>query len=238
MNLQFTGFFTKMSDHKLNFSNRLNIALDKKELPTRGRAALLATTFGVTPKDSGKWLNGEAVPEIGKLIEISNWLEESIEWLLTGNSHSTASSDKNINILEKIPLEDELVPVVSWSQAKHFKKVDIALKNIKIKEWLPQNNDCGKNGFGLNVIGLSMAPVFVPDDRIYINPDYSIEDLKTGDLVIMACDGDDEATFKKLIVEGNSRYLQPLNPDWPEQIIKITDKYRLIGKVTGLYRKM
>jgi SOS-response transcriptional repressor LexA len=63
-------------------------------------------------------------------------------------------------------------------------------------------------------------------------------DLQTGDLVIIACYGETEATFKKLIIEGDNKYLQPLNPNWPEQIIKLSEDCRLVGKVVGLYRKI
>ena len=116
--------------------------------------------------------------------------------------------------------------------------MDIALKNIEIQEWLPKNDQCKKNTYGLRVVGLSMLPNFMPDDRIYVDPNYHTESLKTGDLVVVACDGDVQAIFRKLIIEGNNRYLQPLNPDWPDQITKLTNNCRIIGKVTGLFRKI
>ena len=83
-----------------------------------------------------------------------------------------------------------------------------------------------------------MKPDFKPGDRIYVNPDIQTFDLQTDDLVIIACSGETEATFKKLIIEGGDKYLQPLNPDWPDQIIKLTEDCRLVGKVVGLYRKI
>ncbi|MND78016.1 hypothetical protein D3C80_697200 [compost metagenome] len=46
----------------------------------------------------------------------------------------------------------------------------------------------------------------------YVNPDFQISDLKTGDLVIVVCDAKIETTFKKLIGESNGMYLKPLNP--------------------------
>lgn len=95
-----------------------------------------------------------------------------------------------------------------------------------------------KNGYALKVVGYSMAPTFLPGDRIYVNPDIQTFDLKTDDLVIVACAGDSEATFKKLIIEGegSSKFLEPLNPDWPDKIIKLSEDCRLVGKVVGLYR--
>ena len=83
-----------------------------------------------------------------------------------------------------------------------------------------------------------MSPKFEPEDRIYVNPDFQVSDLKTNDLVIVSCTGDSEATFKQLVVEGATMYLQPLNPKWDEKIIRLTEGCRLVGKVVGLYRKI
>ncbi|MDR8241331.1 peptidase S24, partial [Acinetobacter baumannii] len=33
-----------------------------------------------------------------------------------------------------------------------------------------------------------------------------------------------------------SKFLEPLNPDWPDKIIKLSEDCRLVGKVVGLYR--
>ena len=112
------------------------------------------------------------------------------------------------------------------------------IDDSEINEWLPPNKDCGKNGYGLKVTGMSMSPYFLPDDRLYVNPDVQAFDLQTSDLVIVACSGDTEATFKQLIIEGGSQYLKPLNPNWPEQIIKLSEDCKLVGKVVGLYRRI
>ncbi|MFH4201600.1 S24 family peptidase, partial [Acinetobacter baumannii] len=77
-----------------------------------------------------------------------------------------------------------------------------------------------------------------PGDRIYVNPDYPVFDLKTNDLVIVSCAGDTQATFKRLIIEdGEEKYLEPLNTKWPEQIIKLTEECKLVGKVVGMHRE-
>jgi SOS-response transcriptional repressor LexA len=152
--------------------------------------------------------------------------------------NSELKLDNNIDLSRKITLEGQPVPVISWVAAGSFSSIETVIKDAEISEYLPPNKDCGKNGYGLKVTGMSMSPYFLPDDRIYVNPDIQTFDLKTDDLVIVACSGDTEATFKKLIIEGNDRYLQPLNPNWPDQIIKLTEDCRLVGKVVGLYRKI
>ncbi|MHC3137910.1 LexA family protein [Acinetobacter nosocomialis] len=140
------------------------------------------------------------------------------------------------NITAPFPIAGRLVPVISWVQAGTWTTADSVPMGTQFKEWLPPNPKCGKNGYGLIVVGESMSPDFRPSDKIYVNPDFQISDLKTGDLVIVACDGETEATFKKLIVESNGMYLEPLNPKWHEKIIPLREGCKLVGKVVGLYR--
>lgn len=140
------------------------------------------------------------------------------------------------NVTSPLPIAGRLVPVISWVQAGTWTTADSVPMGTQFKEWLPPNPKCGKNGYGLIVVGKSMSPDFRPSDKIYVNPDFQISDLKTGDLVIVACDGETEATFKKLIVESNGMYLEPLNPKWHEKIIPLREGCKLVGKVVGLYR--
>lgn len=140
------------------------------------------------------------------------------------------------NVLNPIPLIGKLVPVISWIQAGSWTSVDAVPNGTQFDEWLPPNPKCGKNGYGLEVVGESMLPDFRPGDKIYVNPDFQVSDLKTGDLVIVSSEGDKAATFKKLIVETDNMYLQPLNPEWSEKAIALEDGCKLVGKVVGLYR--
>ena len=146
--------------------------------------------------------------------------------------------DNNVDLSQKISIEGRPIPVISWVQAGTWTGVESVPLDTEFTEWLPPNADCGKNGYALVVKGLSMSPKFEPEDRIYVNPDIQTFDLKTNDLVIVSCTGDNETTFKKLIIEGDEKYLQPLNPLWQEKIMQLTEDCRLVGKVVGLYRKI
>lgn len=212
---------------------RIQQKLNEKNLKQADIArATRKSTAAVT-----KWLRGENIPKADALKDISRLLGVSDEWLLTGKGKDSFF-DNNVNLLEKLEITGQPIPVISWIAAGSFSPIDTVIDDSEINEWLPPNKDCGKNGYGLKVTGMSMYPYFLPDDRLYVNPDVQAFDLQTSDLVIVACSGDTEATFKKLIIEGDNKYLQPLNPNWPEQIIKLSDDCRLVGKVVGLYRKI
>jgi len=146
--------------------------------------------------------------------------------------------DNNVDLSKPISFEGRPVPVISWVAAGSFSSIETVLRDAEVDEFLPPIKECGKNGYGLVVTGYSMSPKFEPEDRIYVNPDFQVSDLKTGDLVIVACLGDTEATFKQLVIEGSTMFLQPLNPKWDEKVIKLSEGCRLVGKVVGLYRKI
>ena len=216
----------------MSFHLRLQQKLNEKGL----KPADLARAADVSGVAAGKWVHGESQPKAQKLKMIARFLGVSDDWLLTGKEASKL--DNNVDLSQKISIKGRPVPVISWVQAGAWTGVDSIPVGTQFEEWLPPNPDSGKNGYGLIVVGSSMKPDFKPSDRIYVNPDIQTFDLQTDDLVIVSCSGESEVTFKKLIVEGDNKYLQPLNPNWPDQIIKLTEDCRLDGKVVGLYRKI
>lgn len=217
----------------MSFHLRLQEKLKEKGY----KPADLARAAEVSGVAAGKWIHGDSQPKAGKLKLIARFLDVSDDWLLTGREASPRL-DNNVDLSQRIPFEGRPVPVISWVAAGSFGPIATVLKDAEVDEYLPPIRECGKNGYGLVVTGISMSPKFEPEDRIYVNPDFQVSDLKTGDLVIVSCTGDNEATFKQLIIEGTTKYLKPLNPKWDEQIIKLTEDCRLVGKVVGLYRKI
>lgn len=191
----------------------------------------VADAIGVSKTSVIYWEKDENLPKHDSLMALASTLGVTSDYLLNGKN---ASIDNNVGV--PFPLTGRLVPVISWVQAGSWTTVESVPAGTQFDEWLPPNPKCGKNGYGLTVVGESMLPDFRPADKIYVNPDFQTNDLKTGDLVIVSCEGDLEATFKKLIVESGNMYLQPLNPDWPEKTIPLVDGCKLVGKVVGLYR--
>ena len=199
--------------------------------------AKLARMIGVSRPTIGNWIDGKSAPTGENLTNLANALKVDPNWLMSGKE-SQAQFDNNVDVSQKIPFDGRPIPVISWVAAGSFEPIETVLRDAEVDEYLPPIKECGRNGYGLIVTSISMSPKFEPEDRIYVNPDFQVIDLKTGDLVIVSCAGDNEATFKQLIIEGTTKYLKPLNPKWDEQIIKLTEDCRLVGKVVGLYRKI
>lgn len=202
----------------------------------------LADFVGVSKVNVGLWFKGPTQElEGSNLLKAASYLKVNSRWLAGEKAPmalETAELDNNIDLSQKIVLEGRPVPVISWVAAGSFSPIETVLKDAEIDEYLPPIKECGRNGYGLIVTGISMSPRFEPEDRIYVNPDFQVSDLKTNDLVIVSCTGDNEATFKQLVIEGTTMYLQPLNPKWDEKVIKLSEGCRLVGKVVGLYRKI
>ncbi|WP_415872119.1 LexA family protein [Acinetobacter pittii] len=192
----------------------------------------IADAIGVSKTSVIYWEKDENLPKHDSLMALAQILGVTSDYLLYGKEND--SLDRNVTV--PFPIAGRLVPVISWVQAGTWTTADSVPLETQFKEWLPPNPKCGKNGYGLIVVGESMSPDFRPGDKIYVNPDFQITDLKTGDLVIVACIDETEATFKKLIVESNGMYLEPLNPKWHERIIELREGCKLVGKVVGLYR--
>ncbi|WP_284089497.1 LexA family protein [Acinetobacter pittii] len=192
----------------------------------------VADAIGVSKTSVIYWEKDENLPKHDSLMALAQILGVTSAYLL----HGKESNSLDNNVIAPFPMAGRLIPVISWVQAGTWTTADSVPIDTQFKEWLPPNPKCGKNGYGLIVVGESMSPDFRPSDKIYVNPDFQISDLKTGDLVIVACDGETDATFKRLIVESNGMYLEPLNPKWHEKIIPLREGCKLVGKVVGLYR--
>lgn len=124
------------------------------------------------------------------------------------------------------------MPIISWVQAGAWAQDERS--DGSAIGYVPMVDEAGKNGFALIVEGESMSPDFAPHDRIYVNPDIQPDQLRNGDLVVMQCR--DGATFKRMTIESGKKYLQAMNPDWPNRLIEMPSDCQLIGVVVGSYR--
>jgi len=228
-----------MQIHEIRLMNTRDL-IEESGLSRTGFAEKIGMSYNLLSQYIGKNPKKRIGDETAEKIETAfNKPKGYLDHINKNNDfEKPLALDNNIDLSQKLELMGRPIPVISWVQAGPWTGIDSVPEDTEFDEWLPPNKDCGKNGYALVVKGLSMYPRFEPEDRIYVNPDFPMCDLKTDDLVIVCCPDDTEATFKKLIIEGNQKYLQPLNPDWPEQIMKLPKGCRLVGKVVGQYRKI
>ncbi|WP_242678695.1 S24 family peptidase [Psychrobacter pygoscelis] len=128
------------------------------------------------------------------------------------------------------------VPIISWVAAGSWTSIEPVTLEDRLGG-APRPSNLSKNGFALIVRGRSMQPKYDPGDIIYVEPEVGLFSLKDGNLVVVQCNDDTEATFKQLVIGDtlDDMYLKPLNPDWPDQEMRPMGECTLVGKVIGKF---
>jgi SOS-response transcriptional repressor LexA len=127
------------------------------------------------------------------------------------------------------------VPIVSWIQAGEWCGITNNFELGDADEWLPCPIRHGPRTYALIVRGISMfdptgAYSFKDGDTIFVDPDGNVGHRS---LVVVRLDDEHEATFKQLIIEGDQRMIQALNPSWPNRIIAVKENCSICGVVIG-----
>lgn len=235
-----------------DFAKRLNELMNEKNVD---RNALSRKT-GISYEMIRRYCEGFAKPRSKGLKNISDALGTSSGYLDYGEApaetptvsdlrakiktmqSSSAPNTSNTSDPEgtkRVPVDygmDGYVPVISWVAAGNFSDV-MPVTIDDVIDWIPRPQHLSKRAFGLIIQGRSMWPEFKPDEIIYVEPEISPWDLKDGDLVVIHCNDDKQATFKQLMMGDNPEdmYLKPLNPDWPDQKIVPMGECMLVGIV-------
>lgn len=139
--------------------------------------------------------------------------------------------DKATENLRSIPVG---VPLLAWPSASFVP----ALAVVKAVDdpsthYFPALVSCSPAAFALRVDGLSMLAAggtasFAPGDVIYIDP---ARPARHGSFVLARLPDEVELVFRQLLVEGERRYLQALNPSWPNRIVPLPAEGEVIGVV-------
>ncbi|EAX0692295.1 LexA family transcriptional repressor [Salmonella enterica] len=110
----------------------------------------------------------------------------------------------------------EKYPLISWVSAGAWCYADEPYSLSDVSEWYESETTVYGRGFWLRVEGDSMtAPtgLSIPEGTLVLFD--TGRDPDNGNLVIAKLEDSNEATFKKLIIDGGRRYLKGLNPAWP-----------------------
>lgn len=196
----------------------------------------LADMVGISQNSISKIIRGvtqrsKSTPRIAKALGVSEI------WLVYGDQVPTTNEVfpiPNTDTINTYNNAGGLVPVISWVAAGSFSNIE-ALPADELVKWVPCPVPHGPSTFALKVVGISMEnpngkPSFEDGDIIYIDPERCPENKS---FVIVTLDGSSQATFKQLIIELDGKYIQPLNPNWHEKIIKINGNATINGVVIG-----
>lgn len=179
----------------------------------------LAAYCNVSKASVGQWFNGPTkVLEGANLTLAAEFFGVNHKWLAGESSQMVSSTeDQGFSNVSFVDLPFRKIPILDYVQAGLFHDVAYDGINPRGETYTTYIGAKPEEVFSLIIEGLSMAPIFMPGDKIVVDGSLSPQ---PGSFVI-AQNGQIETTFKKYRVTGYDEYgreqfeLVPLNPDFP-----------------------
>ncbi|HCT1902268.1 MULTISPECIES: LexA family protein [Klebsiella] len=178
---------------------------------------------GVSDVAVGYWEKDLNLPSGEALSKLAKFFNTSIDYILYG----TEFEGRLITNMRK-------VPVLSWVQAGFFTETKPSEILNDADRWVETSLRISDNSFALEVKGDSMTnpnglPTIPEGATVIVDPD---AEAMHGKIVVARVDGTNEATVKKLVIDGPQKFLVPLNPRYPN--IPINGNCVIIGVVKGV----
>lgn len=198
--------------------------------PSLSTQMAISAKSGVGQTTIGRILRGEVDPSAENIRRIAAAFGTSVEYLPMGSIthirkvHPEANTDAAPELRVRVPL-------ISWVQAGEWAEVMDNFAPGDAEDWYQSTKNTSAHTFALRVRGVSMEPKFQDGDIIFVDPEVHADHNR---FVVVRLEGEIEATFKQLVVEGNQKFLRALNPDWPgEKLISINGNATICGVVVG-----
>lgn len=207
------------------FSQRLAQACKDAGLDVHGRGVAISRELGLSSKGVSKWFNGETMPRMDAMQKLAKFLKVDPIWL----QHGVSTEESNVSYFGP-KKESAKYPLISWVSAGAWSEACEPYTLKDIDEWFESDAHIEGEGFWLKVQGDSMTSptgISIPEGMIVLVD--TEKEAKNGSLVIAKLVDANEATFKKLVLDGGSSFLKPLNPQYP--LIPINGNCKIIGVV-------
>jgi len=180
-------------------------------------ATKIAESLGIKRSQISDWKVGRNQPSSDNAVKIANYFGVSVDYLL-GEEEPVANGSPviYIPILGTVPAGNPL-EAIEYHEA-----------SFPIPKKLKKDID-----FGLKVKGSSMIGAGILEcDIVFVK---CTKEAHNKQIVVATIDG--EATIKRFYKNGDSIILKPENNDFEPILIQPDNAFRLVGIVTGLYRK-
>lgn len=221
----------KLSQEQIDDAKRLKSLYEAKKRELGVTQQMIADALDITQGAVGHYLNGRNALNVAVASAFANALKASIAEFSPSLAKDAAqyagSIEKNFTYAGRYK-EAPRYPVISSVQAGAWSEAIEPYTLHEISTWLESDAHIQGKAFWLLVDGDSMtAPtgLSVPQGS-YVLFDTGREAIN-GSLVVAKMSDVNEATFKKLVIEGGHRYLKGLNPNWP--IVPINGNCKIIG---------
>lgn len=219
----------------VNLDNLFSLLKDKKIT-----AKTMSEATGISSGNISDWKKGRSYPSAPKLVDIAEYLECSVDYLLGRTDDPVLHKPK-----EEIIAKVRTGPVIKTSSLQPDEEAEtqqvIARQYFDMPasagtgEWLgddssysiinvPLTDESRRADFIIRVAGDSMEPIFCDGDKLLI---LKTQTLDVGDIGVFVLNG--ESYVKKL---GNSK-LVSINPAYSDIPYDKNDTISVTGKVIG-----
>lgn len=215
----------------MNYSERLKKARQNAKLSQ----ATLAEKVQISQANISK-LEVSSATGSKYTLQIANACGVNPDWLATGYgdmleqtpifSRSVNQKLGDYNVKEGNTIKGQC-PVISWVRAGEMCAPDFVFNFHDADEWRECPVPHSSSTYVLVVIGDSMYPEYIEGMDIFVDP--NIQPNHNDDVI--ARDETGKATFKRLQITPEGRYLLALNPDHPERKIKVPEGTHICGVV-------
>ena len=199
------------------FAENLTRLVNSSKLPQ----SEIAKRINVSPQTFNTWIQGKAIPRMGKIQLLADYFKIEKSDLIEEKSNITLSQGIKIPVLGSVPAG---IPIT-------------AVEDILDYEEIPQSWANQGEFFALKIKGDSMEPRMISGDVAIVKQQ---SDADSGDVVIALVNGN-EATCKKLEKTNNGIMLISTNTKYApmffsnEQISELP--VVILGKVVELRQK-
>lgn len=220
-----------LTTEQLEDAKRLKALYESKKKALGVTQEMIANDLGISQGAVGHYLNGRNPLNLNVAAAFAHFLKVNLHDFSPSLASEAERLSKASNVFylgENKPRKG--YPVISWVSAGAWCEAVEPYTVSEIDEWLESDAHIEGDGFWLRVQGDSMtssAGLSIPEGmNILIDTG---KEAKNGNLVVAKLTDANEATFKKLVIDGGSMYLKPLNPQYP--LIPINGNCRIIGVV-------
>ncbi len=220
-----------LTTEQLEDAKRLKALYESKKKELGLTQQHIADALDITQGAVGHYLNGRNALNLSVAASFAKILQVSIADFsptLEGEAQRMlAHETSNVKFAGPYKKGREY-PLISWVQAGAWAEAMEPYTIDQIDEWFESDAKVFGKAFWLRVDGDSMtAPtgISIPEGTLVLID--TGRDAVNGSLVIAKMVDANEATFKKLIIDGGQKYLKGLNPAWPMK--EINGNCKIIG---------
>ena len=221
-----------LTAEQLLAAERLKTIYESKKKDLGLSQELLADKLGISQSAVAQILSGKNALNLKRAIELAEILNVKVEDFSPALANEAKQLTKSNVTYAGIYRPGNKYPVLSSVQAGAWSEAVEAYSLKDVELWLESDAHIQGDGFWLYVEGDSMtAPLglSIPEGT-YVLFDTGREAVN-GSLVIAKLEDSNEATFKKLVIDGGQRYLKGLNPQWP--LVSVNGNCRIIDIKPG-----